>query len=269
MKKLLILVICIFLCSLISAQPPVTQVQEFSEGYIIEASPTTIVKQQEDYTINFFVYNISNGMKLTNDTTACLFYIADSQGNLKFSGDVPYNIDNYWSLTLNGNNFSNQGIYPYGIKCNETSYGGAVTGYLEVTGTGFEFTTARSIMYLGLLTLLVFVFLLICIGTPMLPGKDNYDEEGTLISINQLKYIRPVLWFVAWFILLGIMFVTSNVALAYMGTELMGNVFFTIFQVMMALSFPMVLIWFIYIFYNLFQDKEMKKHIERGWEGGI
>lgn len=138
--------------------------------------------------------------------------------------------------------------------------------YFEVTGTGYELNEQKAIVYLGLLALLVFLFVVNIGAISLLPSKDNRDEEGTLISINQLKYVRPILIVVGWFLLMSIIFISSNIALAYLGTTLMGNLLFDIFQIMMLLSPVMLILWFIYIFYNIFQDREMKKYLERGFE---
>lgn len=146
---------------------------------------------------------------------------------------------------------------------------GIKTGWnydFEITRTGFELNQARSLMFIGLLGLLIFLFIVNIGAISMLPSKDNYDEDGVLISINQMKYIRPVLWVVEWFLLIAIIFIGSNISLAYLGTTLIGNLLFKIYYMMMALSLPMFVLWFIFIFYNIFQDKKMKGYIERGFE---
>ena len=121
-----------------------------------------------------------------------------------------------------------------------------------ITGTGYEFNLSRSILSLGLFGLLI-LLLAVNVGViPMLPKDDNRDDVGNLVSINKLKYLRPILWVSAWFLLISIMFAGSNIALAYMGTTLLGDILFKVFQVLFALSTPMVVIWFVYIFYSIF-----------------
>ena len=124
------------------------------------------------------------------------------------------------------------------------------------------------LLYFFSLGLLIGLFILTLLAIPKLPSEDNYDDEGILISINQLKYMRPVLYMVGWMILIAIVFTGSNMAIAFLGTNLLGNILFTIFQIMFALTLPGVVLWFIFIFYNIFQDKKMKGYIERGMEFG-
>lgn len=163
-------------------------------------------------------------------------------------------------------NTSEIGIYQVNGFGDEGGTQGAWNYYLEITGTGYKFDNPKALLYIGLLSILIFLFVVDLVAIPMLPSKDNYDDEGTLLSINQMKYIRPILWVVAWFLLMAVIFTGSNVALAYMGETLIGDILFKIFQIQLALSLPGLVLWFLFIFYNIFQDKEMKKYIERGWE---
>jgi len=126
--------------------------------------------------------------------------------------------------------------------------------------------TQKAILYLGLIAILTFLFILVISSIPKLPSSDVVDEEGIILGINNLKYLRPILWGIAWILLLGIMFVTSNISIAYLPTAMFGDFFFLIYRIMFLLTLPMVIIWFVYIIIKLFRDKEMKKMIERGVE---
>ena len=136
----------------------------------------------------------------------------------------------------------------------------------EVTYDGNLLRIENSILYLGLIFILIFLFLLIILNISKLPSGDTYNEEGILLGVNNLKYLRPVLWAVSWGLLIGIMFITSNISIAYLPTEMFGEFFFMIFRVMFILTLPMTVIWFLFIFAKLFRDREMKTMIERGVE---
>jgi len=139
MKKYLLFFLGIFLfMTLVSSEPPVTTIQQFQEGFIIEGSPQEFIKQNTDYQYNFFVYNISNGAKITNTTTACFFYLANNSGEVLYFSNVPYKIEGYFGLDISGGNFSDLGHYNYGIFCNSTTMGGALVNYFQVTTTGLE-----------------------------------------------------------------------------------------------------------------------------------
>jgi len=137
-----------------------------------------------------------------------------------------------------------------------------VRGKGDLSGTDTSFAT--SFIYLGLIGLLIFLFVVNIIVIPMLPSDNNRDEEGVLISVNQLKYLRPILYVTAYFLLMSIIYTSSNVALAYMGTTMFGSFLFMIFKIMFALALPMVFVWFIYLLHQAVTDKELKKGLERG-----
>jgi len=140
------------LLPLVLAAPPVTTVQSITEGYMIEDSPLTYIKQSTDYQYNFFVFNISNGALKTNTSVSCIHYIANSQGGVIYYEAVKYQPDGYWGTLIKGGNFSNTGTYAYGTRCNSTALAGATVGTLEVTPNGEEagFNFEPSI-FLGLL----------------------------------------------------------------------------------------------------------------------
>ena len=128
---LLFLFSFLLLFSLVSAVPPVTSVQQYTEGYVIEDAPIEFLKQNEAYTYNFFLYNISNGKRIYDDTVTCTFYMAESNGEVITISSVP-SVDGYYSLPIAGGNFSNLGKHPYGTFCNSSTLGGPKVGVFEV-----------------------------------------------------------------------------------------------------------------------------------------
>ena len=253
--------------SFVSAVPsPQTNVN-LEVGLEIQYPAIDILKQGNGFDFKFHVFNKSTGLSLSNDTTICKFHLYNSTGYEFVDEELSMNINLVdFEITVLGGNFTNTGFYSYITQCNTSDFGGFISVPIIVTPTGFELTESKAIIYIGLFGILIFLFVVNLISISLLPSKDNYDEEGTLISINQLKYVRPVLYAVSWFLLISLVFITSNIALAYLETTLIGDLLFKLFQVMMALSLPMVVLWFIYIFYNIFQDEKMKGYIERGIE---
>jgi hypothetical protein len=121
----------------ISAAPPTSTILAFESGYEIGISPTGFIKQNQDYQLNFFVYNKSNGVHMENSTGfSCLFYMANSTGNVIVYQNTTFYLDGHWGINILGGNFSSLEIYPFGIKCEYNSFGGATISYFEVTGTG-------------------------------------------------------------------------------------------------------------------------------------
>tara|TARA_Y100001951_G_C11223209_1_gene230057 strand:+ start:142 stop:882 length:741 start_codon:yes stop_codon:yes gene_type:complete len=134
----------------------------------------------------------------------------------------------------------------------------------DVTGTGERRDITKGILYISFLAILVFLFVVNMFGMGKLPKGNETDPYGRLLSINHLKHLRSILWVFAWIILLIIVFTSSNLALIYANDSMFGDVLFNLYRVMMAITLPMTIIWFAFIFIQIFRDREMKKMIERG-----
>lgn len=145
----------------VSSAPPVTQVQQFTEGYIIEKASLEYLKVNQDYTMNFFLRNISTGHLVTNESVNCTIYIANASGDLLYSANATYT-GGYWNLRIKGGNFSKVGFYPHGIGCNGDVLGGDKTGVWQVTSTGMEINSAEpTYIFLSSLLFVIMMILLI------------------------------------------------------------------------------------------------------------
>ena len=116
--------------------------------------------------------------------------------------------------------------------------------------------------------ILVILFLSSVVGIGFLPSDNNRDEEGMLISINHLKHLRGILIMIAYITLMSIFFTASNIALSYFIGGMFGNLLFDIYTIMMFLLLPMFVLWLIWIFHSIFQDRKLKAMLDRGVEMG-
>jgi len=172
-------------------------------------------------------------------------------------------IDTHYYYNLLAGNISTQGTYTYCYNC-----GNAVekdTGCLDfqISYKGEELGIAGSILYLGLLAFLLVIFILLLISLHYIPDHQR-DDEGFVIDISSLVYLRPVVMGLAWIVLIGITFLASNVAIAYLQAGLFGSFLFLIFKLMMMANFIIIPLCFIAILYSIVQGKKMKALLERG-----
>lgn len=265
-NRLILVFALLLLLPLLSAAPPVTTVAQFAEGYVIEDTPQTYLKTAQDYQYNFFVYNISNGKMIDNSSTSCVYYIANSSGSVLTYNTVPYFEDDmHWGILIKGGNFTSEGAYFHGTSCQGTSLGGFQVGTYEVTTTGVELTEARAIVYIGLLALIVLIILALPFIINMLPAENAKDQEGNLIQINWLKYLRPALWFVEWILALSLVFLASNLAFAYLVEETFANYLFTIFRIGMGITPILAILMFVWSAVKYVSDRNIQKLMNRGF----
>lgn len=134
--------------------------QQFTEGYIIQYAPQDYVINERDYTFNFKVYNISNGVIISNSTTTCDVYVANQTGDLLSSKSSTYVVANkYWYANFKGGNFTG-GYYYYGISCQATKLGGSIVGKFTTTDVGGD----RDSKYEFLIIFLLIIAAVMIIG---------------------------------------------------------------------------------------------------------
>jgi hypothetical protein len=232
----------------VASAPPVTTVQQFAEGFDIVESPHDFLKLNEDYQYNFFVYNHSNGILMDNTSITCTLFLANISGEVILNQDVDYFSDGHWGIDIAGGNFSYAGGYPYGVSCQD-DYGGALSGFFQVTEGGIEYTEGRSLLTIGLLGLLVLLFF---ISLFALFKVEDYRGKFALYWVSHLFLI--LIFFVGWQI--GVEGLLSETALT--------GIFRILFWVTIVSAFPMVLLSLAWVFYVHTMNDHVKRLIEKG-----
>jgi uncharacterized membrane protein YhdT len=180
---------------------------------------------------------------------------------------LPYDSVNYdFYVNLTGTNFTKVGYYPYSIVCQDLTgiHSGTCSGNFEVLGSRLILSTAHGIIYFIKFIIIIFLFLVILFGAFKLPNDNESNEEGQIISIGWLKYLRSTLLFIDWIVFISIFYLISNLSFAYLGEDLFSNFSLKIFQMGILLTLPIIVIWFIWIFVQIAQDKKMKRLISKG-----
>jgi hypothetical protein len=240
----------IFLVATVSSAPPVTTIQQFASGYVIEDSPQEYLKQNSQFQYNFFLYNLTDGQLMTNASISCTFYLSNSTGYILVLEDVPFYVsDNHWGTIIAGGNFSNVGDYYYGTRCNSTILGGMMTGTWKVTPNGEEPTTPKTFLYfIGVL----FAILMLVMAIFGIFKVENYIG-------------RFALYWTAHLLLVAVSFMLWN----GLGNFLTGHPFIIgFFKILWWISitsmFPMLILSVVWIFYTHVFTKEMERLINGG-----
>ena len=158
-------------------------------------------------------------------------------------------------------NTSTLGTYIYDYFDDEDN---VYVNSFEITPTGTELTTEQTYIYILALVFLVLLILGMGFTISRLPSRDSTDGYGNIVDVNQLKHLRGVLWIFIWTICLAILFIISNIGLAYMPTFIIGELFFTLYTIFFWVTIIGVPISFIWLFYKIFKDKEVQNMILRG-----
>jgi hypothetical protein len=169
-----------------------------------------------------------------------------------------------FNFTISRGNYSKLGNHCHNIVCTDGTETTSGQECRDISYLGKSLSDGRAMLYIAFLGMLVFIFFLNFIAMGMLPKGNSVDEEGRIFSINYLKYFRNVLWMSGYFLFIAIVFITSNVAFAFLEEELLAQIFFMIYQVSFALAPVVVIVWLIWVFVSLYHDKQFQNLLNRG-----
>jgi len=265
-KKILIfLLLGIFLINFVCPiQTVIENNLNFENGYTIVASGRIYIHQGQSYTINFFVYNRSNGATINNSLVNCTFYMTNSTGDLINSNKTNYN--EYWFYQIDSSNFSQMGEYNYGISCihHTKIYGGAYVGEFEVTKLGKEFTQEQSILYLIIVGVLILLLVFFIYGAIAIPFRNLRSNEEFIIGINYLKYAKLFCIYFSYLLFVWIMNLLVGLTNYYLDLGLALPIFSFIFRFLSRTLFPVFILTFAYVILLIIKDKKIKRALERG-----
>lgn len=125
---------------------PVTNINT-AAGIQIEAPIYDTHTQNLSYKFNFHLFNITDGIPLTNSTpTTCLFHLYNTSGNHLFKAEyvsaqnkgIVFGDEQDFEVFVAAGNFSKTGEYRYVFQCNKSIIGGFIENPIHVTSDGIS-----------------------------------------------------------------------------------------------------------------------------------
>ncbi len=198
-----------------------------------------------------------------DNCTSCNFTRITYGGEIIFS-DVP-TIKNgtHYSFTILKGNLTTRDMLTYCYACGNAVEDETGCNHIPITYNGHALTTELSIMYLGLIMFLIFLMGLLFFVHSRLP-TDVRDNEGYVLEVSKLAYLRPVVKGLIWILLTSITFIASNVAIAYLDTGIIGEFLFAIARIMIMSNLIILPLAVIFMIQRIALSKDMLGLIERG-----
>jgi hypothetical protein len=259
-----IFLFAILLISFISAVPPITQVQQFAEGYVIQVPQDNILKLKQDYLFEFHVNNISNGVPI-NSGISCNFHLYNSSGDHKLTminSIASSGLD--YSFLVNGNNFTEIGNFYYYVSCNSSSLGGYRAISIEVTQQGDEINTSQSLIYVILLIinlLFLALFLILSVISPYENKKEMTREGMAITKVTKTKYIKLFCMWLSYGLFLWLITIISGMINNYVSfdplKDMISNIY--LFSSTLGYGVTIFMVWFILL--NIWKDIVLNKKI--------
>lgn len=221
--------------------------------------PAYIFAQDQDANLKFSCTN-ENGYPCES-TYACNITVQYPNGTLLIDNQEATRNPSYYNITLPDT--STLGFHQYQSFChNATKAGTSDELYFLVNLTGEEFTTGKAVLYIFVLIISVVGFLLVLYGAIRLPWDNRRDDEGMVVSMNDLKYVKLFLWFFAYIMLLFISFLTANVT-KFLQMGVASGFFDFVHLFLLVFTFPIFVIVVVTGIVRFFNDKKTYALIER------
>ena len=214
----------------------------------------------------FLLGQKSNEITLPMECASCSFVRINSiqfpnMSKIYLNEEMTKNDSSYYYTF---NQTEDLGVYNY---CGYGDVNSVNTTYcydFKITYLGKELTTEKAIIYFIFLILFILIFIGTFIFIGFLPGKNESDEEGRILSINYLKYFRNVLYMFEWMLFIGITYLFSNLGFAFLEEELFSKTLFMIFKISFGITPIIVTVWIVWIFVSIFHDKQFQQMLNRG-----
>ena len=200
----------------------------------------------------------------SNNATTCNISTANTPYGVVIINQNSTRAGQTFNNTIDAGNFSEIGNYCFNIQCSdgESTETGSLCRYINYLGK--QLSGARAGLYIGFLGLLILIFFLNFFGMGFLPSRNQRNEEGRIMSISYLKYFRNVLWMTGYFLFIGILYISSNLAFAFLEEELIAKTLFMIFRVSFLIAPIIIIVWMVFIFASMFHDKQFQSMLNRG-----
>ena len=145
-----------------------------ADGLEIRVPQAEFVEQNVAGQLNLHVFNKSDGLLVDNTTTECFLHLFNKTGHHIIEDKLEFDDeDNDFFIDINAANFSQLGFHSFIVQCNNSRFGGFVSGSIEVTEDGTEETIADVIKIMAaLLGVLILVATFIILAFNL--GEEHY-----------------------------------------------------------------------------------------------
>lgn len=194
-----------------------------------------------------------------NCTITSIKYNQNSQ--ILLSNTLMETRDNDFNYTLT---FEKIGTYTIDGVCLTLTDRDTFHNEIIVNGYGEEVSTSQTIGYVITLALCLLIFFITCYGAYKIKFKNNRDEEGKVISINDFKYWKVVLIIFAYLEFLFIVSIAKNLALGFLLNDGIYNLLYIIYMFLLIALIPFFPLLIFFTIMVWLTDKKTMRNIKRG-----
>lgn len=133
-----------------------------------------------------------------------------------------------------------------------------------VTPTGTIPTVTEGILYIAALIVLLIIFFGCFYGAVKIPWDNRRSEEGYVIDINDLKYVKIFLWWITYALAIVIAYIMYSLAYGFLYMNTMADIFKWVYWLLLGFFFPIVGVSFVVLVARKLNDGKLEAMIARG-----
>lgn len=172
--------------------------------------------------------------------------------------------ESYFNYSLDSGNTTQLGEYQYCYECgnNVDVATGCIPFIISSTGTNLE--TSQAIIY--------FIFLLAAVGTfafcfyyaVKIEWKHTADEEGFIIGVNDLRYLKIFLSVICYVLLFFISAMLMSITQNFIPELGVSGFFSWVYWVLLALMYPVMIVAIIMMVFVFLTNKDLQRKMDLG-----
>lgn len=246
----------LFILLILVSLTSVTEAVSFTE----DTTPEFIFEQGEPDAALIITCEDTKGF-VCESTYSCNLTVISPNSSVLINDQIATQQTNFFNFSLPETD--TLGLHTYNVFCQNTSNAGASTElFYLVNLTGEELSVSKTILYIFILIVSLCFFLLCLFGAIKIPWNNKLDDEGFILEMNDLKYVKLFLWFMTYFFLLFITWLTASISkFLELG---MASRFFDIFQsFLLIILLPVWLIVMATGLFKAFSEKNLNDMIGR------
>lgn len=168
-------------------------------------------------------------------------------------------------LTIPRQNTTTVGVYQKCVTASGLGLNETVCSSFEITPTAKDFSTPEAILYLGMFFFSVVIFVFVLYWAISLPyGNPRGEEDGNVIGINSLKYLKIFLLFMSYALALWIVGLANSLTTNFLYYNNASNLFKWMYYVLLAGLYPTIILCAVGVVINIFKDNRISDDIDRG-----
>lgn len=227
---------------------------------IVAIEPEFIVRQGIQSDLRFSCMDEATGIPCA-DLFNCSITIKYPNESIMMENIFATNQISDYNITIGDSTVL--GFHQYQSYCtNGTAGGFSEEQYFLINVIGEEISTGKSILYvIGLLMGTLF-FVMSLYGAILIPFGNSRNENNHIIGINDLKYVKILLWFIAYLLLVSITFMAKTVT-GFLEAGIATGMFNFLFWMLIVFLLPIFILTITIAFVNFFADKKVYDKLTR------